>query len=472
MTPADGRPGRDNNRTNPGNPGKRGGPSAGSARRGSRPRGRNRRRPVDPARRAAFDALRAVTAHDAYANLAGPALFTERQLSTRDAAFATELLNGTARLMGTYDRIIEAAGGRKLSTLQAAIIDILRLSAHQLLSMRVPSHAAVAASVDLAGAAVGEHATGLVYAITRRIDAHDLAGWIENLSEGLDATDALALRTHHPRWIVDAYAEVLPAAEVEAALQANNEPPITTLAVRPGLTTVADLIDEGATAHPDLPTAATIAGSPRRLAAVREGRAGVQDPGSQRVALRLADTGAPEGPWLDLCAGPGGKAALLAGLAIEQGQRLYAAELQPHRAVLVAQALRAYAGPHAPVVVAADGTRPAWRPNHFARVMADVPCTGLGALRRRPEARWRKSEQALDSLVDLQRRLLTTAIESTTPGGVVAYVTCSPHRRETSEVVNTVLADRPDAERLGPDTQLWPHRDGTDAMFQALLRRR
>lgn len=451
--------------------GRRGGPARGRTSSGGRG-GRGRRRPIDPARRAAFDALRAVTAHDAYANLAGPALFAERQLSTRDAAFATELLNGTARLMGTYDRIIEAAGGRKLSSLQAAIIDILRLGAHQLLSMRVPSHAAVAASVDLAGAAVGEHATGLVNAITRRIDAHDLAGWVAKLSEGLDATDALALRTHHPRWIVEAYAEVLPADEVEAALQANNEPPITTLAVRPGLTSVADLVADGASPHPDLPTAATITGSPGRLAAVREGRAGVQDPGSQRVALRLAEVEAPEGPWLDLCAGPGGKAALLAGLAIEQGQRLYAAELQPHRALLVAQALRAYSGPHAPVTLAADGTRPAWQPNQFARVMADVPCTGLGALRRRPESRWRRNEADLYTLVDLQRRLLTTAIDSAMPGGVVAYVTCSPHRHETAEIVDAVLAGRSDVERIAPDTQLWPHRDGADAMFQALLRRR
>ncbi|MDO5500982.1 MAG: transcription antitermination factor NusB, partial [Propionibacteriaceae bacterium] len=170
--------------------------------RGSRSRGRRR---IDPARRSAFDALRAVTAHDAYANLAGPQLFSERRLSERDAAFATELLHGTCRHLGTYDRIIEAASGRRLTTLQAAIIDILRLGTHQLLAMRVPSHAAVAATVDLAGAAVGEHTTGLVNAISRRIDAHDLDGWLEVLTEGLDPRDALALRTHHPRWIVDAY---------------------------------------------------------------------------------------------------------------------------------------------------------------------------------------------------------------------------------------------------------------------------
>ncbi|MDO5682729.1 MAG: transcription antitermination factor NusB [Propionibacteriaceae bacterium] len=452
-----------------------GGRPAGRRSPGRRPAGRrsggSSRRRIDPARRAAYDALRQVTAHGAYANLAGAALFTERKLDDRDAAFATELLHGTCRQQGTYDLIIEAAAGRPLSTLQAAIIDVLRLAAHQLLAMRVPTHAAVAASVDLAGTAVGEHTTGLVNAISRRIAARDLAAWLDELSEGLDATDALALRTHHPRWMVEAYAAVLPDDEVETALLANNEPPVTALAIRPGLADVEELEAAGATAVPGLPTAATLTGPPGRLDAVREGRAGVQDPGSQRVALRLAEADAPAGPWLDLCAGPGGKAALLAGLAIEQSERLLASELRPHRAELVEQALRAYSGPHAPLVIAADGTRPAWPAATFARVMADVPCTGLGALRRRPEARWRRTTADLDTLIPLQRDLLRSAIASTQPGGVVSYVTCSPHRAETIEIVDAVLAEGAPAERIGPDLQLWPHRDGTDAMFQALLRR-
>jgi 16S rRNA (cytosine967-C5)-methyltransferase len=432
--------------------------------------GRGRRRRIDPARRVAYDALRKVTAQDAYANLVGPQLLAERRLSGRDAAFSTELLNGTCRLRGSYDRIIEAASGRPLTTLQPAVIDVLRLGAHQLLSMRVPTHAAVAASVDLAGTAIGEHTTGLVNAISRRIAEHDLAGWLDRLAAGLGERDALALRTHHPRWIVDAYAEVLPATELEAALLANNVPPTTTLVIRPGLATVTELVEAGAQAHADLPTAATWTGDPGDLAAVREARAGVQDPGSQQVALRLAETSAPEGPWLDLCAGPGGKAALLAGLAIQQHTRLLAAELQPHRAMLVRQALRGYTGTYAPLVVTADGTRPAWREGGFARVMADVPCTGLGALRRRPEARWRRTEADLDNLTGLQERLLESALDAAAPGGVVAYVTCSPHRRETTEVVDRVLARRTEVTRIGEDLQLWPHRDQTDAMFQSLLR--
>ncbi|MDO5533914.1 MAG: rRNA cytosine-C5-methylase, partial [Propionibacteriaceae bacterium] len=279
---------------------------------------------------------------------------------------------------------------------------------------------------------------------------------------------ALATRTHHPRWIAEAYLDLLGTEEeAERALAANNIAPIPTLVVRPGLAEVAEL---DGTPTEGSPYGARRAGNPADLAAIREGRAGVQDEGSQRAALALADAMAPEGPWLDLCAGPGGKAALLAGLAIGQGTTLLASELQPHRADLVAQALRAYDGDHRPITIAADGTRPAWAPATFAKVMADVPCTGLGALRRRPESRWRRTPADLAALLPLQRALLTTALDSTMPGGVVAYVTCSPHRDETEGVLETVLAERDDVTREAT-TQLWPHRDGTDAMFCALLRR-
>lgn len=445
---------------------------SGQPARRRRPANSRQQRPgIDPARRAAYDALRQVTGSDAYANLVGPTLLAERRITGRDAAFATELLNGTCRLMGSYDLILASASGRNLNTLQPAVVDVLRLGAHQLLSMRVPTHAAVTASVELARATVGERVTGLVNAISRRIADRDLDAWISLLSEDSDELGALALRTHHPRWIVEAYAAVLPASELEPALQANNEAPTTCLAIRPGLATVTELVEAGAEPHPDLPTAAYWKGNPGDLAAVRDGRAGVQDPGSQRVALRLAETDAPDGPWLDCCAGPGGKAALLAGLAIQDQHRLLAGEVQPHRARLVAQALRGFSGPHAPFTVCADATRPAWPESGFAKVMADVPCTGLGALRRRPEARWRRRPEDLAGLTELQASLLHKAIDSAMPGGVVAYVTCSPHQAETTRIVDTVLAARDDAVRVTDDVQLWPHRDGTDAMFCALLRR-
>jgi 16S rRNA (cytosine967-C5)-methyltransferase len=227
---------------------------------------------------------------------------------------------------------------------------------------------------------------------------------------------------------------------------------------------------------------------------VSDGRAGVQDEGSQLVAYALA--AAPlEGSdrrWLDLCAGPGGKAALLAALASARGARIVANERQPHRAELVRRSLADADGFEA--VTVEDGTAPPWPAGSFDRVLVDAPCSGAGALRRRPEARWRRSPEDLRDLVPLQRALLDRALDLARPGGVVLYATCSPLLAETRDVVGSTLVGRDDV-KLGevrsllteaaglhadvPDcdgplagtAQLWPHRHGTDAMFLALLRR-
>jgi 16S rRNA (cytosine967-C5)-methyltransferase len=447
------------------------------------PRPSRRRRAPDPARRVAFDALRLVHAEQAYANLVLPSLLTERGIRGRDAAFATELLAGTCRRQGSYDLIIAEASGRPNSTLQPAVVDLLRLGTHALLGMGTPPHAAVAATVDLAAATVGERVTGLVNAVLRRVAARTWEQWIGELTAGLDEADRLVVSTAHPRWIVDAFADLLPAGELEPALRADNVPAAVTLAVRPGLTEISDLVAAGAVPTGSSPFAARWSGNPGDLSAVREGRVGVQDEGSQLVTWALTRDAAPPGWWLDLCAGPGGKTALLTGLAAQAGDRVLAADLAPHRAALVQSSVRAYPRPSS--VVVADGTRPPWRPGRFSRVLADVPCTGLGALRRRPEVRWRRPPEAVEQLHDLQTALLRSALDAARPGGVVAYVTCSPHRRETSEVVEEVLALRTDVEVLdassllpevpnaarGPYLQLWPHRHGTDAMFAAYLRR-
>ena len=446
-------------------------------------RGPTTRRKPDRARRLAFDALRLVNGEGAYANLVLADLLAERHLEGRDAAFATELVAGTCRLQGTYDAVVVAASGRTLGSLQPAVLDLLRLGAHQVLSLRVPARAAVAAMVDLAAATVGERVTGLTNAVLRKVAARDLEGWLDLLSADLDARDALALRTAHPRWVVDAFADVLPAAELAPALEADNLNPVVTLVVRPGLAEVGELLAAGAEPTTYSPFAARWTGSPGTLPAVREGRAGVQDEGSQLVAWGLTRAAAPGGPWLDLCSGPGGKTALLAGLLGTGDGPVVAVEPSAHRAALVTAGLRGHPAGRA-AVLQADGTRPAWRPRSFSRVIADVPCTGLGALRRRPEARWRRVDTAVEQLHALQRSLLAAALDAAAPGGVVAYVTCSPHRRETVDVVSEVLAGRPDvtvlpASELLPEVpdaasgdflQLWPHRHGTDAMFAAYLR--
>jgi 16S rRNA (cytosine967-C5)-methyltransferase len=436
----------------------------------------------DPARRAAYDVLRAVRVAGAYTNLALPVALGRRRVTGRDAAFATELASGTIRRRGTYDAILGACIDRPLDKVQVKVMDVLRLGCHQLLSMRVPPHAALSTSVDLARAEVGDGAAGFVNAVLRKVSARDVAGWLNHLDA--DRT----VRFSHPQWIVDLLTEAVGAAEIDALLSADNDSPAVTLVARPGRSTREELPGEPTRYSPYGVVSA--GGDPGSVPAVAEGRAGVQDEGSQLVAVALAQarlTG-PDLRWLDLCAGPGGKAALLAALASERGARLVAAELQPHRADLVRRALGVdAAGPPIGVeaVTVADGTDPPWEPAGFDRVLVDAPCSGLGALRRRPEARWHKTPDDLPGLVELQVALLTSALSLVRPGGVVLYATCSPVIAETAGVVTRVLEaqpvgvtlepvplDVPDSVGPLPDTvQLWPHRHRTDAMFLALLRR-
>jgi 16S rRNA (cytosine967-C5)-methyltransferase len=472
-----------------------------------RPQGTPYRRPQrDPVRILAFEALRAVGERDAYANLVLPGLLRAaeeeakrkgREFDRRDAALATELVYGTLRHQGTYDAVIAACVDRPLSEVDPPVLDVLALGAHQLLATRIPTHAAVSASVELARVVLGDGRARFVNAVLRRISAQDLDGWLAQVAPPFDEDpeDHLAVVHSHPRWIVSALWDSLGGgrAGIEDLLTADNERPEVTLVARPGRSTaqeIADSLPAGST-EPGRwsPYAVRLAegGDPAAVVAVHEGRAGVQDEGSQLVAAALA--AAPlEGPdarWLDGCAGPGGKAALLAALAAGRGARLVAAEKQPHRARLVSRSLAGNPGPYQ--VVVADGTRPSWAAGTFDRVLVDVPCTGLGALRRRPEARWRRRAEDVAGFGPLQRGLLTEALRSVRIGGVVGYATCSPHQAETRAVVDDVLADdrSPSAEWIdarpllpdvpalgdGPDVQLWPHLHGTDAMYLALLRR-
>ena len=271
-------------------------------------------------------------------------------------------------------------------------------------------------------------------------------------------------------------------AELPDLLAADNDPPRVVLAARPGRSEVSELPGEPTALSPYGVVMA--GGDPGAVPAVAEGRAGVQDEGSQLVALALAaaEVDGEDARWLDLCAGPGGKAALLAALAAGRGARLVANELQPHRAELVVRSLAGAEGVEE--VTSHDGTRPPWPAGSFDRVLVDAPCSGLGALRRRPEARWRRQREDLGELVPLQRALVDAAVDLVRPGGVVLYATCSPVLAETSDVLAAVLVarddvrleqvplDLPDAgATLAGTAQLWPHRHRTDAMFLGLLRR-
>ncbi|OBJ68319.1 RsmB/NOP family class I SAM-dependent RNA methyltransferase [Mycobacterium sp. 1274756.6] len=448
-------------------------------------RPRPRRTPLDPARRAAFDVLRAVSAQDAYANLALPALLRQRNITGRDAAFATELTYGTCRTRGLLDAIIGAAAGRAPEAIDPVLLDLLRLGAYQLLRTRVENHAAVSTTVEQAGIEFDSARAGFVNAVLRRIDGRDEASWVAELAPdpARDPVGHTAFVRAHPRWIAQAFTDALgaDAGELDAALAADDERPRVHLAARPGVLTAEQLAAEvGGTVGRYSPHAVYLpAGDPGQLAPVRDGRALVQDEGSQLVARALAAAPVADdtGRWLDLCAGPGGKTALLAALGAADGAQVTAVEPVPRRAAMVEENTAGL-----PVRVhIVDGRESGLEPG-FDRVLVDAPCTGLGALRRRPEARWRRSPADIPTLTGLQRELLAAAIGLTRPGGVVLYATCSPHLAETTGVVADALRRHPvraldtpalfgPVDRLGPGpyVQLWPHRHGTDAMFAAAL---
>ncbi|WP_406300373.1 RsmB/NOP family class I SAM-dependent RNA methyltransferase [Embleya sp. NBC_00888] len=458
------------------------------------PAARPYRRPrPDAARLAAYDVLHAVGERDAYANLVLPALLRERRIIPRDAAFATELVHGTLRRQGTYDQIVAACTDRPIKEIDPPVLDVLALGVHQLLSMRTPVHAAVSATVELARAVLGDGRAKFVNAILRRVSKQDLETWLRQIAPPYDEDPEghLAVLHSHPRWIVQALWDALGArgnphdrAAMEALLAADNIAPVISLVARPGRVELAELYEAGATPGRWSPYAATLPeGDPAGIKAIRDGRAAVQDEGSQLVAVALAnaEVEGAESRWLDLCAGPGGKAGLLAAIATGREVSLLAVERRHHRARLVRNAI-GHLTHHQ--VITADGTRPAWQPGGFDRVIADVPCSGLGALRRRPESRWRRKPEDIPELGELQRALLRSAVAAARPGGAIAYVTCSPHPAETRVVVDDILrageAELVDARPLfpgvphlgtGPDVQLWPHLHGTDAMYLALLRR-
>jgi len=447
---------------------------------------------VQPARRIALDVILAVRESDAYANLLLPVRLQRAKLSEADAGLATELTYGTLRRQGYYDAVIALAAGRPVDKIDPAILDVLRLACHQLLSMRVAQHAAVDESVQLAKTVGSNSATGFVNGVLRTITRSPAAEWHERaLASAKNADERLAIEYSHPVWIIRAFRSALAAegrdAELDALLEADNVAPRVSLVALPGESTVAELDAYAATYSPV--GAVLDGGDPLQLEAVRAGRARVQDEGSQLAALTLSRVRpiASGERWLDLCAGPGGKAALLAAEAEVGGATLIANEVVPARAELVRKALAVF--DPAPEVWELDGTTVGDdHAGEFDRILIDAPCTGLGALRRRPEARWRKSPRDVAHLSGLQSTLLDAAITALKPGGVLAYVTCSPHLAESKVIVEgavkkwgaaieridtpAVLATVTEATLDLPDAthaQLWPHRHGTDAMFIQLI---
>ena len=444
------------------------------------------------ARSVALDVLVAVAKDDAYANILLPTKIAAAHLDARDAGLATELCNGTLRGRDFYRAIISKCTDRDISKIHSVVLSVLEMGVHQHVAMRVSTHALVNESVNLVKASGMASVAGFTNAVMRRVTERSEQDWRQIVVEGIsDDTLQKAVLTSHPAWIVRALTTALHAdnrtGEIDSLLTADNAPgPLGLVDLR----TDGDAIDdvEPSTYSP-IGYHLLASGNPNHVTSRSRGRIRVQDEGSQLAALMLiqAEIATGSSQWLDMCAAPGGKSAVLAWSAEKNGAHLTSNELNPTRLSLVKTSL----APWSDVTIShRDGRDFGADGAVFSRILVDAPCTGLGALRRRPESRWRKTPADVAQLTGLQEQLLLSAIDALETGGVVAYVTCSPHVAETRGVVGSALKKRPavvelDARKVlqsivrnpieltgdSLSVQLWPHAHGTDAMFVALLRK-
>jgi 16S rRNA (cytosine967-C5)-methyltransferase len=398
--------------------------SAGDRRR-RRPSGAQGGRPSAPpagpgvtARRLAAEGLERIAGGGAYANLVVPALLERSDLEGRDRAFVTDLVYGTTRMQRACDWLVD----RYLPDPERVDVTArswLRLGAFQLAVLGTPAHAAVGATVE----AAPKRLKGLLNAVLRKVATGLPVTWPD------DAT-----RLSQPDWIVRRLSDDLGHADALAALEAMNEPAEVTVRA--------------------------------------DGY--VQDRASQWVADAV---GAQPGERVaDLCAAPGGKATALA----QHGATVVALDLHTARAGLVAGNAARLGLAERVEVVTADATRAPLRSGAFDKVLLDAPCSGLGALRRRPDARWRIRPDDVGELAALQLRLVDAALALLRPGGELTYSVCTLTRAESEAIdahlgaahPEVVALERPDApwRPFGRGALLLPQDAGTDGMYVLRLR--
>jgi 16S rRNA (cytosine967-C5)-methyltransferase len=434
----------------------------------------------DAARLLAFDLLTEVNCNEGYSNLLLPQALNASKLDERDRSLVTELLYGTIRMQGKHDWVLAQISDRPWSEVNPGIVDICRLGVHQIHEMRIPDHAAVAATVEVARKRIGESKASFVNALLRSVTRKSLEDWFTPLDDITDLVERLSIKYSHPEWIVSAYFDLLKSwPEVELSLKINNEPATPTLVSWPGLSNQQDLVGIGAEPTEFSSFGAHWKGNPGLLDLIKMRKIGVQDEGSQLVA-EVFTKAAGGAKWLDLCAGPGGKAALLSNIARGKGIEFVANEISEARAELVRQVVQGAK------VLVSDGRTIGSSGERFDAILIDAPCTGLGALRRRPEVRWRRTLQDLRALTQLQRELIDSAIQALNPGGILGYATCSPHLAETTIQIADVKKKHSDLTQVSVEEylpenlkeatrdgamSLWTHKHGTDAMYLALFRK-
>ena len=422
---------------------------------------------IAPARRAALDALTQIEHHDLDM---GAAVAAAREALTdeRDQGLLLELVSGTLRMRGAIDYQLALRVKRPLAKLDAAVLDILRLSAFQLMYLsRLPASAVINDAVDLTRRAGKSSASGLANAVLRALSRErEQLNW-----PGVDDADHLAVVHSHPRWLIDRWVARYGLDNTRAWLAFNNQPAALCLAANRHLTTrealAEELLSDGVTTQPARRAAnglVVIDGRALNTRAFREARCIVQDEASQLIGELAA--GASRGRVLDLCASPGGKTL---ALSVSADTRIVAADVRPNRVRLLARTLARCRVPNVAVVHVAAGPLP-FAEKTFDLILIDAPCSGLGTIRRDPDIRWRRSVEDLPRFARAQRDLLTSAADLVKPGGILLYSTCSSEPEENEDVVASFLDGRPDFSQREKHQTL-PFRDGLEAFFGAVLTR-
>ena len=432
----------------------------------------------------AIDLLSRVADSDSYINLLLPSFLTRANVPDSDRGLIQELSYGSLRWQLQYDSFIDHFTTGKV--LSAKLRIVLRVGMHQLFRMRIPAHAAIHETVELVKT-FEKSAAGLANAVLRNADRAGFEKLLDDCCEGKRTEEMLAIRYSHPTWVIAALKSALELDgkkdQLEALLEANNETPTVNLAALPNTKAAKYLTGEGLQPGSAAPTAFLATGNPEPYLTVPGVR--VQDQGSQLVALALLAVADKSGRWLDMCAGPGGKATMLqAGIALDGGV-LDCLEPISNRADLVRSALNSKLPGTVKVGYGQDAEK-----NTYDAVLLDAPCTGLGSVRRKPESRWRKTTEQLSGLTKLQGELLDAAANALKPGGYLLYSTCSPLVIETNTQIKQALDNHPELElvnanavlnrispqlQMGTDrktAQLWTHLHATDAMFIAILRKK
>jgi 16S rRNA (cytosine967-C5)-methyltransferase len=436
---------------------------------------------ISPARLIAFDVLLRVAAEGAYA---ADALRLRRQGAVRqdDAALATELVFGTLRWQRLLDTLITRHLRKTSSSLELEVWIALRLGVYQLRFLqRVPAHAAVHESVELAKRAGKTAAAGLVNAILRRSSEECRTPAELLLSPEIEGANRLAILNSHPTWLVERWLDRYGPDAADSLLRANNQPAHSALAFGPAnhKRTMASLhadgvaVEKGALLHG---AARVMGGNVERTAAFASGAISFQDEASQAIPLLL--DAQPGDSALDLCSAPGGKTASLARAVAPSGH-VIAADIHMHRLRTMRENLeRMVLGNH--WLVALNGEQPLPFHGQFDRILVDAPCSGTGTLARNPEIRWGLQQRDLQALASRQRNLLLNALKYLKPGGRLVYSTCSLEPEENEAVVTFALKNvrglrRVRAGRLRDQLQpfLAPGIDasaliGGDGVFRAL----